>query len=163
MSELRLFNTRTRKQEKFEPLKEGEVRMYCCGPTVYNNVHIGNLRTFLWGDVLRRYLEWIGYRVTQVMNFTDVDDRIIERSVAAGVDLDTYTEPYIHSFFKDIDALRIRRADIYTRATRHIPEMIDMVQQLHKRGHTYESEGSTYFTIATFTKYRKLSQVEANS
>ena len=161
MSELRLFNTRTRKQEVFTPLKPGEVRMYCCGPTVYNYIHIGNLRTFLWGDVLRRYLEWKGYRVTQVMNFTDVDDRIIEHARARNLDLDSYTEPYIKAFYDDIDALRIRRADIYPRATRHIDEMVGMVQTLTQRGHTYLTEGSTYFRIATFPDYGKLAQIEA--
>jgi cysteinyl-tRNA synthetase len=153
MSELQLFNTLTRSHEVFRPLKQKEVRMYCCGPTVYNYVHIGNLRTFLWGDVLRRYLEWKGYQVTQVMNFTDVDDRIIEHARKKGVDLDTYTGPYIEAFFKDIDTLRIRRANIYPRATRHIDEMVALVQKLSENGHTYVTEGSTYFRIATFPEY----------
>lgn len=163
MSELQLFNTLTRSHEVFRPLKEKEVRMYCCGPTVYNYVHIGNLRTFLWGDVLRRYLEWKGYQVTQVMNFTDVDDRIIEHARTRGIDLDTYTEPYIEAFFRDIDTLRIRRANIYPRATRHIAEMVELVQKLTENGHTYVTEGSTYFRIATFPEYGKLSQTEAAS
>jgi cysteinyl-tRNA synthetase len=161
MSDVRLFNTLSRQQEVFRPLKQGEVRMYCCGPTVYNYIHIGNLRTFLWGDVLRRYLEWKGYRVTQVMNFTDVDDRIIEHARNKAVDLDTYTAPYIEAFFHDIDTLRIRRADIYPRATRHIEDMVELVQKLEQRGHTYLSDGSIYFKIATFPEYGKLSQVQA--
>jgi cysteinyl-tRNA synthetase len=163
MSELRLFNTLTREQETFVPLEEGHVRIYSCGPTVYNYVHIGNLRTFLWGDVLRRYLEWKGYRVTLVMNLTDVDDRIIRNAWDNGVDLDTYTAPYVVGFFQDIDTLRIRRADIYPRATHHIDEMIALVQSLNEKGHTYVTEGSTYFKISTLPRYGKLSRIEVAS
>src|SRR5690349_4588434 len=99
MSELRLFNTLSREKELFIPLVPGEVKMYSCGPTVYNNPHIGNLRTFLWSDLLRRYLEWRGLRVTQVMNITDVEDKIIKFANAAGKDINTYTAPFIADFF----------------------------------------------------------------
>ncbi|HEY5609606.1 MAG TPA: cysteine--tRNA ligase [Thermoanaerobaculia bacterium] len=160
MSDFQLFNTLTRQLETFVPMREGEVRMYCCGPTVYNFVHIGNLRTFLWGDILRRYLEWRGYKVTQVMNFTDVDDRIIRRAGEEGVDINTYCAPYIEAFYKDIDVLRIRRADLYPRATEHIPEMVSLVQGLSARGHTYVADGSTYYKIATLPDYGKLSRIE---
>ncbi|HVT45315.1 MAG TPA: cysteine--tRNA ligase [Thermoanaerobaculia bacterium] len=160
MSELHLHNTLTRAIERFEPLEPGHVRIYSCGPTVYNFVHIGNLRTFLWNDLLRRYLEWKGYRVTHVMNFTDVDDRIIRHAAGKGVDLDSYTAPYIEAFYRDIDTLRISRAHLYPRATRHIDEMVALVQRLGEAGHTYLADGSTYFRIATFVEYGKLSKVE---
>jgi cysteinyl-tRNA synthetase len=160
MSSLRLFNTRTRSVETFEPITPGEVRMYCCGPTVYDRVHIGNLRTFLWGDLLRRYLQFKGYRVTQVMNFTDVDDRIIEKANEAGTDIGTYTAPWVDAFYEDIETLRIRRADIHPKATEHIEEMIGLVERLSAAGHTYVAEGSTYFRIATFPEYGRLAQLE---
>ncbi|HVT02517.1 MAG TPA: cysteine--tRNA ligase [Thermoanaerobaculia bacterium] len=159
MSELRLYNTLTRTLEPFHPLVEGQVRMYCCGPTVYNFIHIGNLRTFLWGDLLRRYLEWKGYKVTQVMNLTDVEDKIIRSAGEKGMNLTEYTAPYIEAFFEDIDTLRIRRADLYPKATEHIQEMLDLVDELTKRGHTYEAEGSTYFKISTMKDYGKLAQL----
>ncbi|HSN68652.1 MAG TPA: cysteine--tRNA ligase, partial [Thermoanaerobaculia bacterium] len=160
MSTLRLYNTRTRSIEPFEPLVPGEAKMYCCGPTVYDRVHIGNLRTFLWGDLLRRYLEWKGLRVTQVMNFTDVDDRIIEKANEAGTDIGTYTAPWVDAFYEDIETLRIRRADIHPKATEHIPEMVALVERLARAGHTYDADGSTYFRISTFPSYGKLAQLE---
>src|SRR5437870_3900742 len=123
MSELKLFNTLTREKETFVPLKPGEVRMYSCGPTVYYHPHIGNLRTFLWSDLLRRYLEWRGYRVTQIMNITDVEDKIIRNANAAGQDIYTYTAPFISAFHQALQALRIRPADAYPRATQYIPQM----------------------------------------
>ncbi|MEO8217721.1 MAG: cysteine--tRNA ligase [Acidobacteriota bacterium] len=162
MSQVKLFNTLTRSKETIEPLQAGHVRIYSCGPTVYNFVHVGNLRTFLWGDLLRRYLQWKKFKVTQVMNLTDVDDRIIRKAQEQGVDLDTFTEPFVQAFFEDIDTLRIRRADIYPRATRHIPEMLDLVDKLSRSGHTYLTEGSTYYRIGTFPKYGKLSGVEVD-
>jgi cysteinyl-tRNA synthetase len=163
MADLRLFNTLTREKEMFVPLVPGEVRMYSCGPTVYSFVHIGNLRTFLWSDLLRRYLEWKGFKVTQVMNFTDVDDRIIKYAVEKKLDLATYTAPYVEAFYNDIDMLRIRRATIHPKATDHIPEMIGIVEKLTAAGHTYVSEGSTYFRIATLPGYGKLSRIDASA
>jgi len=160
MSELKLFNTLTRKQEPFIPLTPGKVRMYSCGPTVYGYAHIGNLRTFLWSDLLRRYLEWIGLQVTQVMNLTDVDDKIIRNALAAGKDLDSYTAPFIDAFYENLAELRIRPADHYPRATRFIPQMVTLVHRLKERGHTYTADGSTYFKIATLPQYGRLSQVE---
>ena len=160
MAGFQLFNTLTRRIETFEPLEKGKVRMYCCGPTVYDRVHIGNLRTFLWGDLLRRYLQWKGLEVLQVMNFTDVDDRIIEKANEAGKDIREYTAPYVDAFYEDIDNLRIRRADIYPKATDHIPEMVELVERLAKNGHTYDVEGSTYFRISTFPPYGRLAQLE---
>src|SRR5688500_19482120 len=122
MSELRLFNTLTRAKENFVPLVPGEVRIYSCGPTVYNDPHIGNLRTFVWSDLLRRYLEWRGLQVRQVMNITDVEDKIIRNANAAGQDIDTYTAPYIDTFHESLKELRVRAADSYPRATEFIPQ-----------------------------------------
>src|ERR1043165_8034861 len=108
MSELKLFNTLTRSKDTFVPLVPGEVSMFSCGPTVYNKLHIGNYRTFLWSDLLRRYLEWRGLRVKQVMNITDVEDKIIKHANAAGQDIRTYTAPFIDSFFAELTELRVR-------------------------------------------------------
>src|SRR5688572_4317956 len=160
MSDLTLYNTLARKAETFRPIEEKHVRMYCCGPTVYNFIHIGNLRTFLWADLLRRYLEWKGLRVTMVMNLTDVEDKIIRNATAKGVDIYTYTAPYIDAFFEDIDQVRIRRADLYPKATDHIDEMITIVKQLTANGHTYESDQSVYFKIDSLPGYGQLAQLE---
>src|SRR3954452_12332424 len=160
MFDLKLLNTLTREKETFEPLFAGEVRMYSCGPTFYNHLHIGNMRTFLWGDVLRRYLEWRGLHVKQVMNVTDVEDKIIRNALAAGQDLNTYTAPYIESFHASLAKLRVRKADAYPRATEYIPQMVALVQQLNERGHTYNIDGSTYFKVSTLPDYGKLSRVE---
>ena len=160
MSDLKLFNTLTRAKETFEPLVAGEVRMYSCGPTVYNHLHIGNMRTFIWGDLLRRYLEWRGLRVKQVMNITDVEDKIIRNASAAGKDLSSYTAPFIASFHDSLAKLRVRPADAYPRATEYIPQMVALVQQLNERGHTYSADGSTYFKVSSMPGYGKLSRVE---
>ena len=160
MSDLKLFNTLTREKETFEPLVPGEVRMYSCGPTVYNHLHIGNMRTFIWGDLLRRYLEWRGLRVKQVMNITDVEDKIIRNAAAAGRDLSSYTAPFIDSFHDSLAKLRVRAADAYPRATEHIPQMVALVQRLNERGHTYSADGSTYFKVSSMPGYGKLSRVE---
>ena len=161
---LRFQNTLSRRLEPFEPLEEGHVRMYTCGPTVYDFVHIGNLRTFLFEDVLRRTLELFGHRVTQVMNLTDVDDKTIRGSLEAGVGLREYTDRYIEAFFEDLDTLRVERAEHYPRATDYIPQMVDLVKRLEARGHTYRSGDSIYYRISTFPEYGKLSGVrpEAN-
>jgi cysteinyl-tRNA synthetase len=163
MSDLKLFNTLTRKTETFVPLTPGQVRMYSCGPTVYNDPHIGNLRTFLWSDLLRRYLEYRGLQVTQIMNITDVEDKIIRKANAAGQDIHTFVGPYIESFLASLDALRVKRADAYPRATEYIPQMVTLVETLRERGHTYEAEGSTYFRVATLDQYGKLSHVEMDT
>ncbi|HEV7238036.1 MAG TPA: cysteine--tRNA ligase [Thermoanaerobaculia bacterium] len=163
MSDLKLFNTLTREKEPFIPLRPGEARVYSCGPTVYGPPHIGNLRTFLWSDVLRRYLEYRGLRVTQVMNITDVEDKIIRNATAAGQDIRTYVVPYIDAFYASLEKLRIRRADSYPRATEYIPQMVGLVQQLTARGHTYDADGSTYFRVATLPGYGKLAHVEIDT
>ena len=163
MSELKLFNTLTREKEPFVPLRPGEARIYSCGPTVYNHPHIGNLRTFLWSDLLRRYLQYRGLRVTQIMNITDVEDKIIRNAIKAGQDIGTYVMPYIDAFYASLDKLRIRRADAYPRATEYIPQMVSLVEKLTERGHTYTVEGSTYFRVGTLPGYGKLSRVEIDT
>ncbi len=161
---LRLYNTLTRRLEEFEPVEPDHVRLYTCGPTVYDYAHIGNLRTFLFEDVLRRTLELAGFRVTQVMNLTDVDDKTIRESTAAGLALRDYTDRFIESFFEDLDTLRVERAEHYPRATDYIPQMVELVERLEAAGHAYRSDGSIYYSISTFPGYGKLSGVrpEAN-
>ncbi|MBK9063259.1 MAG: cysteine--tRNA ligase [Acidobacteria bacterium] len=157
---LRLHNTLTRSLEEFRPLVPGKVGLYTCGPTVYDRVHIGNLRTFVWEDVMCRVLRALGYEVTQVMNLTDIDDKTIRGAVAAGVPLREFTERHVATFFEDLNALGVVPAAVYPRATDHIPEMVEIVKKLAARGHTYESEGSIWFRIATFPDYGKLSKID---
>src|SRR5881397_3760353 len=157
---LRFFNTLTRREEEFVPLHPGEARLYTCGPTVYDFAHIGNFRTYLWEDLLRRHLKFRGYRVTQVMNLTDVDDKTIANARQAGLPLEEYTRTYIDAFFEDIEALGIEKAEHYPRATRYIPEMVRLVRRLQEKGHVYESRGSLYFKIDTFPAYGRLSGID---
>ena len=160
MSGIRLHNTLGRRIVELAPLEPGHVRMYTCGPTVYNVVHIGNLRTFLFEDVLRRHLLARGFRVTQIMNLTDVDDKTIRGAREEGLSLQDFTAKYVEAFFRDIRRLNIQAAEAYPRATDHVPEMIAMIETLRERGHTYESEGSVYFRISTYPDYGKLSQID---
>ena len=139
------------------PLVPGQVGLYTCGPTVYNHVHIGNLRTFLFEDLLKRALVHLGFDVRHVMNLTDVDDKTIRGAEESGVSLDDFTRPYIASFFADLDALHALRADIYPRATEHVAEMIAIVERLLAREHAYESDGSVWFRIASDPDYGRLS------
>lgn len=157
--QLKFKNTLTRRLEPFEPLVPGKAGLYTCGPTVYNYVHIGNLRTFLFEDILRRSLKLFGYEVTQVMNLTDVDDKTIRGASGAGLSLREYTDRFIEAFFEDLDTLRVERAEHYPRATDYIPQMVELVKRLEERGHTYRSEGSIYYRISTFPEYGKLSGV----
>jgi cysteinyl-tRNA synthetase len=157
---VKLYNTLGRKFIDLSPIEPGHVRLYTCGPTVYNVVHIGNLRTFVFEDVLRRHLLGKGLRVTQIMNLTDVDDKTIRGAAEAGLSLAEFTAPHAEAFFRDISALNIQKAERYPRATEHIPEMIALIERLRERGHTYESEGSVYFRIASFPEYGKLSQID---
>ena len=156
---LRFFNTLTRRVEEFQPLEEGKVRMYICGPTVWNFAHIGNFRTFIFGDVLRRYLKFKGYEVTHVFNLTDIDDRIINEAAAKGVTIDEFTAPYIEAFWEDFDALGMERPEVTPRATHHIAEMIEIIRKLLENGHAYESDGSIYYRITAFPDYGKLSRI----
>jgi cysteinyl-tRNA synthetase len=157
---LTLFNTLTRSKEPFEPLEEGRVGMYACGPTVYQLPHIGNYRTFLFNDILHRYLEWKGYDVTFVMNLTDVDDRIIERAGAEGVAIREFVKPFIQGFLDELHQLGIRDADIYPRATDSIDAMTRVVERLLENGHAYRTgDGSVFFDITSFDGYGKLSRI----
>jgi cysteinyl-tRNA synthetase len=161
---LKLTNSLGGKLETFEPLEAGHVRMYTCGLTVYNRGHIGNFRTFVSQDVLRRYLKYKGYRVTQVTNFTDVDDKTIEGARGAGMELREYTQKYIDYFFEDCDTLSIERAEHYPRATDpvYIDAMVELVRKLEERGHTYKSDGSIYFKVESFPEYGKLSRIDVS-
>jgi cysteinyl-tRNA synthetase len=156
---LRFRNTLTSRVEEFRPMREGEVGFYYCGPTVWNYGHIGNFRSALAADVLRRYLKFKGYKVTHVMNITDVEDRIIAESQKAGLSIDDYTAIYIDALWEDFDALGCERPDIVPRATRHIPEMVALIEKLLATDHAYRSEDSIYYRIASFPEYGKLSKI----
>ncbi len=156
---IRFLNTLGRRLETFHEIEPGHVRLYTCGPTVYDYAHIGNLRTFLFEDVLRRTLQAFGYRVTQVMNLTDIDDKTIRGANARGVSLREYTDPFVDAFFEDLATLSVARAEHYPRATEYVPQMIELVRRLEARGHTYALDGSTYFRLATFPAYGKLSGI----
>jgi cysteinyl-tRNA synthetase len=157
---LTFYNTLSRQLEEFSPLIPGSVSVYACGPTVYQLPHIGNYRTFVFNDILHRYLEWKGYDVRFVMNLTDVDDKIIDRSRSAGTTIGDYVRPFIDGFLEEIDRLGIRPADAYPRATDHIREMTDLVQRLLDRGHAYRTDdGSVFFDIRSFRDYGKLSRI----
>lgn len=158
---LRLYNTLTRQVEAFEPLAHPRVTLYTCGPTVWNYAHIGNFRTFLFEDLLRRYLEYLGYEVFQIMNLTDVDDRTIQAAVKAGVSLRNHTEPFARAFFEDRDYLRIKPAHVYTSATAYIGPMVELVSRLLERGLAYRSDdGSVYYAVGKFETYGRLSRVD---
>jgi cysteinyl-tRNA synthetase len=157
ITDLVLFNTLGRSLAPLRPMVPGKVGIYACGPTVYNDIHIGNLRTFLVQDLLRRALRYLGYQVTHVMNLTDVDDKTIRGAHAAGLSLAEYTEPYIRSFLSDLDTFHIERVEHYPKATDHIPEIIDLVRQLVDTGFAYESDGSVFFSLARDDDYGRLS------
>ena len=160
--ELRLHNTLTGRVEPFAPLRPPEVRMYVCGLTVYGRGHIGNYRSLVATDLLRRVLRYKGYRVTEVMNITDVDDRIIHLASEAGQDLRTFTAAHIRSFEEDLATVRMERPEHVPRATEHIPEMADLISRLIARGHTYTAESSVYFRIASFPEYGRLSRLDTS-
>ena len=156
---IRFFNTLSGKLEPFTPIKKGEVKLYTCGPTVYDYAHIGNFRAYMFEDLLKRFLIFMGFKVVHVMNITDVDDKTIKGANAAGISLQEYTEKYIDSFFSDIDTLRIARADHYPKATEHIPDMVKMIRGLLDKRYAYEKDGSIYFSIAKFPDYGRLSKI----
>jgi cysteinyl-tRNA synthetase len=157
----KLFNTMSRKKEVFEPLKKGEVTMYICGPTVYDYPHIGNYRAYVFGDLLNRYLKYLGYKVKFVQNLTDVDDKTIRDSQKEGVSLKKYTEKYIKAFFEDLDTLNIIKADVYPKATEHIKEMAALVKTLLDKGFAYKSkDGCIYYSISKFKDYGKLANLD---
>ncbi len=158
---MRFYNTLGRNMQDFQPIEEKVAKMYTCGPTVYNYAHIGNFRAYLFEDLLRRSLEYHGYKVTQVMNLTDVDDKTIRDSRAAGLKLQDFTRKYKDAFFEDLRTLRIEPAEHYPEATTHIPEMIEMIRILFEKGFAYKSEdGSVYFSIAKFKDFGKLAKID---
>jgi cysteinyl-tRNA synthetase len=157
---VRFFNTLGRKLEPFEPLRAGSAGVYTCGPTVYNTIHIGNLRTFLFEDLLCRSLRLLGFDVTQVMNITDVDDKTIRGAAEKGMALDDFTAPFIDSFRSDLAALNVVPASAYPRATKYVAEMQEIIARLLARGFAYESDGSVWFRIAADPDYGKLSGVK---
>ena len=159
---LQVYNTLTRRKEIFKPLKEGEVSIYACGPTVYSMPHIGNYRTFLMTDNIVRTLEYLRYKVKLVMNITDIDDKTIRDSKAAGVSLKDFTDKYTAEFFKGLDMLNIKRASAYPRATENIGSMIELAQKLIDKGLAYEKGGSVYYRISSFPDYGKLSKLDFN-
>ena len=158
---MKFYNTLHRKKEDFQPLEKGKVTLYTCGPTVYDYAHIGNFRAYIFEDLLRRYLEFSGYDVLQVMNITDIDDKTIRRSIEEKMSLEDFTDKYTSSFFEDVETLQIIPAHHYPRATEFIPQMIETIQQLEKKGFTYATEdGSVFFKIAQFPDYGKLANLD---
>jgi cysteinyl-tRNA synthetase len=160
MHEIQVHNTLSGKVEPFVPLKPGVVHMYTCGPTVYDFAHIGNFRTFVFQDILRRFLKLRGFKLTHVMNLTDVDDRIIANAAAAGIGIREYTEKFVQAFFADCRTLSVESPEHWIRATENIDSMVALIQKLQDKTYTYDSEGSIYYRILKFKDYGKLSKVD---
>ncbi|MEM2887887.1 MAG: cysteine--tRNA ligase [Candidatus Bathyarchaeia archaeon] len=154
---LTVYNTLGKRLEKFVPLRENEVRMYVCGPTVYDYIHIGNARAFVVADVVRRYLEYKGFKVKLVCNITDIDDKTIARANETGISVQQLGEFFTEAYLKDMAVLNIKAADVSPRATKHIPEIIEAIELLIKRGYAYEADGDVYFDVSKFKEYGKLS------
>ncbi|MHB1314865.1 MAG: cysteine--tRNA ligase [Christensenellales bacterium] len=155
---MKIYNTMTREKEEFVPIKDGHVALYACGPTVYNYFHIGNARPFIIFDTLRRYLEYRGYKVTFVQNFTDIDDKMINRANQEGITVSELAGRFIEEYYKDADALGIRRATVNPKATEHIGEIITLIQRLIDNRMAYASGGDVYFSVESFPAYGKLSR-----
>lgn len=156
---LKIYNTLTKKEEEFIPLEKDEIRMYVCGPTVYDRSHIGHARCYVAFDVVRRYLEFKGYHVKCVQNFTDVDDKIINKSRETGEDPFKIAQKYIDEFFRDMDALNVKRANVYPRATEHVEDMVEFIKKLAEKGVAYEVEGDVYFSVEKALHYGELSGI----
>lgn len=154
---IQIFNTLTREKEEFKPIEEGKVRMYVCGPTVYNYIHIGNARPVIVYDTVRRYLTYRGYEVDYVSNFTDVDDKIIKAANELGEDVSELTERFIAAYFEDITALGAQKADAHPRVTEHMDEIIEFIDVLVQKGYAYESQGDVYYRTRKFKNYGQLS------
>jgi cysteinyl-tRNA synthetase len=157
---LRLHDSLTGEKREFEPLEPGVVRIYTCGPTVWNYAHVGNFRAFLFFDLLRRHLQLSGCQVVHVMNITDVDDRIIDQADAAGVTIGQFTRPYEEAFFEDLSGLRAQPVEVYPRATAHVEDMIALIQRLLAGGNAYEAQGDVYFRVGSFPRYGALSHLD---
>jgi cysteinyl-tRNA synthetase len=156
---LKFYNTLSNRVEEFKEIKKGKVSLYTCGPTVYDYAHIGNFRTFVSQDLLKRYLLYLGYEVKHVMNITDVDDRTINKSYDLCIPLGQVTDKYIKAFFQDLETLNILKADVYPRATEHITEMIQTIEKLEKNGYAYKKGNSVYFSIEKFKDYGRLANI----
>ncbi|MBU3192601.1 cysteine--tRNA ligase [Clostridium algidicarnis] len=154
---MKLYNTLNKRKEEFVPLTEGEIKMYVCGPTVYNLFHIGNARTFIVFDALRRYLEYSGYKVSYVQNFTDIDDKMIKKANEEKTTVKSLGDKYINEYYKDADALNIERATFNPRATEHIDQIVSFISDLVDKGYAYEADGDVYFSTKKFNGYGKLS------
>ena len=152
---MKIYNTMTRKKEEFIPLDKNNVKMYSCGPTVYNYFHIGNARPFIIFDTMRRYLEYLGYGVTFVQNFTDIDDKMIKRANEEGITVKELGDRFIEEYFKDAKALGIRPATVHPKATENIDAIIDIIKKLVDNGYAYEMDGNVYFSTKEFKGIRK--------
>src|SRR5271157_5705757 len=159
----RFFNSMTRRIEDFIPINKGQVKLYTCGPTVYNTPHIGNLRTFIFEDLLHRWLEFRGYKLHHIMNLTDVDDKTIKNSIEKKMSLKDYTGIYKKEFFDSITMLNIKPAEAYPAATEYIPEMINLIKALISGGHAYETDDGVYFKVSSFGDYGKLAHIDRAS
>ena len=161
---LKVYNTATRSVDEFEPLEQGRVRVYACGPTIYDHAHIGNFRSFLFFDLVHRYLEWCDYEVCFVMNLTDVDDKVIEAASRDSVSLEEHTRPFGEVFLADSTVLGIRPADVYPRATRYIDRMVDFIKRLVASENAYSADdGAVYFAIDSFSAYGKLKGIDTST
>ncbi|MFA9454578.1 MAG: class I tRNA ligase family protein, partial [Candidatus Aminicenantaceae bacterium] len=157
---IQFFNTLRGRLEDFRPLEKGVVKFYTCGPTVYDYAHIGNFRAYMFEDLLKRFLLFMRYNVKHVMNITDVEDKIIRAATEMGVSLQQYTKVYTEAFFQDLERLNILPADVYPRATEHIPEMVEMVRALMEKGYAYQKDGNYYFDLSRFPDYGRLSKID---
>ena len=157
---IKFYNTLTKKKEEFMPIEDKIVKMYTCGPTVYDFAHIGNFRAYIFEDLLHRYLEFRGYKVIRVMNITDVDDKTIDGAKKEGISLKEYTDRYLKYFLEDMETLRIKKPDYLPRATEHIKEMVEIIKKLIEKGYAYRKNGSIYYDISKFPDYGKLSGIE---
>ncbi|MCU0276972.1 MAG: cysteine--tRNA ligase [Acidobacteria bacterium] len=160
---MRFYNTLTRRLEEFREIEKGKVGLYTCGPTVYDFPHIGNNRAYVFEDLVKRFLIHSGYAVRHVMNITDIDDKTIRKASELGVPLSAVTQKFIDAFHADLRALNVLPADVYPRATEHIPEMVGLISQLLEKGFAYEKDGSVYFSIGRFPNYGRLANVEPES
>ncbi len=154
---LSIYNTLTKQKEKFKPLNPHQIKMYVCGPTVYDYFHIGNARSFIMSDIIRRYLEFKGFEVKYVMNLTDIDDRIIKKSIEEKIEAQIVAEKYTKAFFEDIKKLNVKKADIFPKATEHIDDIVKMINELEVKGFAYEVDGNVFYDVRKFKEYGKLS------
>jgi len=157
---IKFHNTASRKKEAFKPIQESEVRIYTCGPTVYSFAHIGNMRSYVFADILHRFLKWKGFRLNHVMNITDVDDKTIRDSRREGASLKEFTERYTKAFFEDLGTLNIERVEHYPRATEHIAEIVRLVEALLSKGYAYKGDDAIYFSIAKFKDYGRMAHLD---